>query len=738
MNELNYEDFFDLVWGGVEGEVRISLKGVSNGKWFAWPAQRGELLEYVHEHRQTDVYFTVTAYSQRTRRNQYATQGTVVYADADVCDPKNFRLHPSIILETSPGHWQAFWLLDQTHTAQEVSDASHLIAAAHKADGCDQSGWILTKILRVPATRHTKTDTHHEVQGYVSGELYSLKDIQDAYRDVDLTTSSVLDDELPDDLPKIFDLTGDKRMSGNLWTFWSTEPPASEDLSARMWRMEMDAFRLGYNPIETFVLIRESKGNKYSPDRFGETTASGGTRPYRQDPDGDLWKEVKRAYVEWQDEEASKAVEVQPVEVIDDDLFLEANVRFLSDEEEAFVNSTETFIDRYTKWARSRTDASVEYHRTLAFLLLSCVYGDKATLHLSFGKVRLNLWVLLLGDTTKTRKSTARRLMLEVLHAYEGALGETVDVGSDFTPEALVRALGDRDGKVSMVHRDEVQGWFHEMLNKAHQAGTIERLTDMYDGKVQVVLRNDESKSQKNRSNVVFNMLLMGIAEQTARVLTVDNFRSGFLTRFLWVSAPNLEMTDDRLMITQGDPDAPRQGGHDRQVFEFVKEFMGAQKQMPRGDKPIYLTPEALDRLNRWVVWVTRTLIPKTREPSNLEPTVQRMAHSIMKCAALLALHDRTDQVSLKYVLVALKYAEGWFDTLRVMSDSIADSEYSQHVNDIETFLYDGGGERLLSSVYSKFRAYPNRDVDMWIQSLESQGRAILKGQTLVLRREVG
>lgn len=731
MTELR-TDFFDLVWGGLEGEVRISLKGISKGRWFTWPAQREALLDYVEEHEQSDVYFATTTYSRRTRRTQYAEMGNVVYADADECNPKNFRLRPSIVLQTSPGHWQAFWILDGEAPAQDIAEVSHLIAAAHQADGCDPSGWIPTKLLRVPDTRHTKTETHHQVTGEISGEIYSLEDIRQKYSDVDLQVAAEEALERPTELPDAFDLAGDSRMTPALWTFWSTPPEAGVDLSQRMWRLEMDLFRSGYEAAEVFALMKASPTNKYDPSRFGEPTSSGGTRPTRTDPDGDLWNEVARAAVRWQ-EQAEEPVEV---EVEGDELFLDANLRFLTDAEESQVATTYTFIDRYVQWAKGRTDASVEYHRALAFMLLACVYGDRATLHMSFGVVRLNLWIMLLGDTTKTRKSTARRLMLEVVHAYERTTGESIDVGSDFTPEALTKALGDRDRMSSLVHRDEVQGYFNEMFNKHHHAGTVERLTDMYDGKVPVVLRNSEDKAQKNRANVVFNMLLMGIAEGTARVLTVDHFRSGFLTRFIWVGAPNLEMTEDRLKITQGDPNATAQGGVDKQVLEFVKEFSRNTKQMPRSDKPLYLTDEALQRVNQWIIMMVKDIIPKTREPANLEPTVQRTALSIMKCAALLALHDRQTVVDVKYVLVALKYAEEWFDTLHTMSNSIADSEFSQHVNDVETYVYERGGSQLMSSVYSKFRSNPTRDVDMWVESLVNQGRANLNGQRLVLRKQ--
>ncbi len=622
-------------------------------------------------------------------------------------------------------------MIDPSADTARIADASKRIAVGHIEDGCDKSGWIQTKLLRVPGALHTKTETHHRVTATFHGDMYSLEEIEETYADVSIDEVDIAQAEpLPTDLPNADLLSGDARMTPELWTFWITTPELGADLSAMQWRMELDLFRAGFSAPEVFVLMKTSRVNKYAPKRFGEPTSSGGTRPHRTDPDGDLWKEVQRASVLWQDDPVQ-------VEVAQEDVFLTANQRFLTDEEEQIVANTPSFIKEYVEWASSRTDAAPEYHRVLGFLLLASVYGDRATLHMSFGMLRLNLWVMLLGDTTKTRKSTARRLMLDVIHDVEEMTETKIDVGSDFTPEALTRTLGERDGMSSLVHRDEVQGYFKELLTKNHQSGAVERMTDLYDGRVPVVLRNDNNAAQKNRSNVVFNMLLMGIADQTARILTADHFRSGFLTRFLWTSAPNLEMTDDRLIIKQGDP-ANRVNGRDPRMHQMAQQIYQRMRKLPRSGEPIYLHHEALERINKWLLWMTRDVVPKTREPGNLEPSVQRMAHTLMKCAALLAIHDGEKLVRKEHVLIALKYGEEWFETLRNMAESIADSEFGQAVNDIETFVHDGGDKRLMSTVYSKFRSFPKKQVDEWVESLVHQGRAQLQGQQLVLRLEGG
>src|SRR5690606_10980337 len=268
---------------------------------------------------------------------------------------------------------------------------------------------------------------------------------------------------------------------------------------------------------------------------------------------------------------------------------------FLTDDERALVADQPSFIDEYVAWVKTRTDAAERYQRSLAYLLLSCVYGNLGYISPQFGRMDLNLWLMILGDTTFTRKSTSRSLFLKVLHEFERATSQQVDIGSDFTPEGLTRELSERPNQVSLVHRDEIQGWFHEIYNKTYMSGSIERMTDLYDGRVmgtlragkdasiktraQVVfnilgmgikdeiqgwfheiynktymsgsiermtdlydgrvmgtLRAGKDASIKTRAQVVFNILGMGIKDEIARVLTDDHFKSGFLARFLWAS----------------------------------------------------------------------------------------------------------------------------------------------------------------------------------------------------------
>lgn len=720
---MNQSEFFDLLYGGVEGEVRISLKGISEGRWFTWPHQRDDLLAYVEAHSDTDVYCTTTTYTERTRKADKADAGSVVYADADTCDPKNFHVEPSIIVRSSPGHWQAYWLLSEPQPASVLARMSKRIAYTHADQGCDKTGWMVTKVLRVPGTMHTKTDTHHEVTAACTGIIYDLAEIEAVY-DTEVTSTDTFVSDLPKDLPDLFELQG--RLPMDLWNLYSERPEQGVELSGRLWKLELELFRAGWTAEEVFVLVRSSGSNKYSPERFGETTASGSVRAHRADPDGDLWREVQQA------REAAKQA---PVEVETETLpYEEQEISFLTPEERDFVATQTHFVDRFVRWVRTRTDGADEYSRLLGFMLLSCVFGDRFYIPTTFGNTKLNLWGLMLGETTITRKSTIKGLFLNVLHHYEREAGTSIDVGSDFSAEGLNKVLGARDGQASLVWRDEVQGFFKEMFTKNYMAGTVESLTDLYEGRVKVSMRATKGQSQTNRASVLFNMLLLGIEAETAEVLTNKNFQSGFLTRFIWTIAPTPEITRERIALKQRDETDFK--GEDPQVGEFVREFIAINRRMGSSTpRPIYMEDATLDRLNDWLMDTT-DLASKSRNPKNMKPTVQRLAINIWKCAALLAVHDRSDKIGMKHLLPVLAQAEEWYGALNIMSNAIAASEFERQVNEVEAFLMEGGGTRKKSAVYRKFGARP-MIVNEWLEALVQQGRIVVNGQDLTIRKEV-
>jgi hypothetical protein len=344
----------------------------------------------------------------------------------------------------------------------------------------------------------------------------------------------------------------------------------------------------------------------------------------------------------------------------------------------------------------------------------------------------LNLWFMILGETTRSRKSTSRQLMLRVIREYEKFAGYQIDVGSDVTAEGLVKLLSGRDKQTSLFHRDEVQGMFKDFINKTYMATAAERFTELYDGHVPVVVRSTGGATagkgmQSERAETNFLMYLMGITSKTADVLTTEYFRSGFLARFIYVIADAPDRSYESEAIQQADQNEiavrdEEMGGMVRSLYD---SYLYWQKKGAPFPRPVRLTDEALERFNKFK-WEMGSFTDGHPEEDSIEPSRQRLSLSIWKCATLLAMYDKSDEVELKHMLVAIHYSEDWFRNLVRMAGAISASEWQREVDSLEELIVSKGGRITYHEAYKRFSGKRKREFDEMVEALKSQARISL------------
>lgn len=694
------EQFFTALYGSSVGLAEIVTEAFTVERWFEYPRELATMVKYVDLRSEEDVYCSTTLFGEKRRLTETATEGRVVYADADTCAPENFRLTPSITVQTSPGKWHTHWMLDQAHTAAEVSEISHKIATAHKAQGCD-AGWIPTKLLRVPGTMNTKYPVPYRVEATYSGDLYTLDEVQAAYADVSVEKVKEADDSLAAALPSLLEATG--KIPEEAWNLYADEPPKGADWSSRLWKLELSLFRAGLTREEVFVIARAAKCNKYERDGRDDSL---------------LWKEVNRASMMFTEEEPVNHEPVKTVEVA-------ADFSFLDDRERQWVLKNPTFIEEFSDWIGERSPMSaVTYRRSLAYMLLSCVYGDKAYVRPKYGKTYLNLWVYTLGETTATKKTTVIKMMKEVLREWEAEAGHDIYIGDDFTSEGLTKALADRGTKVSLLMRDEVDGLFRELLVKNYMSGVAETLTALYDGEVRRSLRATQGAGQNIKTDTVFNFVGTGTDKAVSEVLTVKQFHSGFMIRPLWAiaDAPPWRAENEHLIMADDDVYVK-----DPKPEEFVDKFkrMVMKMDLPADGsaRQIGISKEALHRLHRWQD-ESHALIDGVKNQEYIDPSRQRMAVSMLKAAALLAVHGGSHKIEIQHVLPVIYQSEFWFKDMVRMVNSVASSEFEGKVNAVESFISSKEDQRAVKSkVYHHFASFTVGQVDEFIRSLQEQGR---------------
>jgi hypothetical protein len=708
-------DFLQAVYGESSGYATIVTKGVGGEltaqKFFEYPEHKDAMVAFATEHSKEDVYYSPILFNDTRRIKENAKAVHVIYADADTCHPDNFLVEPSISVQTSEGHWHTYWMLDKEVDPQVAALLAKKIAYAHSHQGCDTSGWNTTKLLRIPNTMNLKPGKEDPVTATATGQIYTLEDLEGCYGDVDVEPIRELSLEpLPESWPDLMKTMAKLPSTPEIMALYLEEPSPSADMSKLLWRLENSLFKLGLTAEEVFVVVRNAKCNKYhSPNR-----------PKRSDADGDLWREVQRAQSLMGDNS------VMPLDLTDITPKVEdVKPKFLTEKERYGVGHTKTFIDEYREWAMSKTDGAIAYQNASAWTLLSCVFSDIGYAVPRFGKMGLNLWFMVLGETTLTRKSTSRNLMLRAVRQYEKFSGYQIDIGSDATPEGLTAILADRDKQTSLLHRDEVQGMFKDFINKTYMASAAERFTELYDGHVPVTIRSTKAKTQTERAETNFIMYLMGITSKTADVLTTEYFRSGFLARFIYVTAPTPPRTKESEDVQQaGEYEVNvRDEGLETIIKNLSNSVMWWQKKGGPLPRPVRMSDQALERFNQFK-WEMGNYAEAHPEKESIEPSRQRLALSVWKCAVLLAMYEKSEEVQISHLLSAIFYAEEWFENLVKMATAISASEWQRDVDKLEAFIVEKGGRVRYEEAYKKFSNKRKREFDEMVDALRSQARA--------------
>ncbi|MCR4338771.1 MAG: YfjI family protein, partial [Gemmatimonadaceae bacterium] len=136
------------------------------------------------------------------------------------------------------------------------------------------------------------------------------------------------------------------------------------------------------------------------------------------------------------------------------------------------------FVRRYVEWASELIDAPWEYHEASALLLLAAATPSvKAPLTAHRQGLGTNLYMLIVGDSTSSRKSTAVGLGITLLdECVPGAA-----IADRASPEGLIQELALRNGKAAVWFPDEFSDHLERI--KRRDPDMIEILLSLYGGK---------------------------------------------------------------------------------------------------------------------------------------------------------------------------------------------------------------------------------------------------------------
>lgn len=709
------ETFFKLLFGRGEGFVCIAFlsSGTRNlrEQFFKYPDELSPMLQSIADSTHgNSVYFCPQLLDDRKRTKEHVIQTPNAWADLDTCHPDNMLVEPSLVVESSPGRYQAYWVFDRIVDPDDAEALCKRIAYAHADQGCDTSGWDLTQLLRIPGTYNYK---------YLAGATLPVVSVLQAnhnrYRIDDF--NKYPNDEryvqveiplpTPDDLPNLSaeELLQERRLALNplVWRHYADEPLM--DWSKALWNLQLLLFEADFTREEVFTIVREAKCNKYARDG----------KPLEL-----LWKEVCRA-----EARSRENFQILTGETDVNELHL-----ISPEEEELVLSSEETFVERYQTWAKKLGDAAPQYHQAGAFIALSSLLAGAVRLPTSFGSIIPNLWFMILADTTLTRKSTAMDLAMDLVNEVD----DDVLLATDGSLEGMMTSLAARSSRPSVFLRDEFSGLLEAMTKKDYMAGFAETLTKLYDGKpLKRVLRKEVVEV---RSPILI-LFAGGIKEKVCTLLTYEQVSSGFMPRFIFVTAES----DPTRIKPLGPPTLESDNGKSliREELGALTEYYHQTAQLELKGTAIavttqkifeaQLTPPAWERYNQLEAAMIEDGLADER-PEIMTPVNDRLSKSILKAAVLIAAsrqRSETITVELIDVLRAIYYGKDWKGHANIVMSNVGRGTLERQIETVLRYVDRKPG--LTRSVLMQAMHLTAQSATALFQTMEQRGLIIRQQQ---------
>jgi hypothetical protein len=135
-------------------------------------------------------------------------------------------------------------------------------------------------------------------------------------------------------------------------------------------------------------------------------------------------------------------------------------------------------VSRYMTWCEKQTDAPREYHEAAGLAILSLMTSKvKGRLATYPGGLKTNLYILLTGETTRSRKSTSQKLAMSLVHEVY----PVAPLPARSTMEALISTLSEKDNLPTIWAPDELGIKLGEIYQRDFLRGLEELMLTLYD-----------------------------------------------------------------------------------------------------------------------------------------------------------------------------------------------------------------------------------------------------------------
>lgn len=203
------------------------------------------------------------------------------------------------------------------------------------------------------------------------------------------------------------------------------------------------------------------------------------------------------------------------------------------------VTDTDNWIYKYIMYAQERTDAAWDYHEAMALsLIATATYGLRMEMpHVPDG-LKTNLYLILFGPSTFSRKSTA----MEIGKDIQTSSIPTASLPANFTPGGFEEEIAIRSDQSTLLLVDEFSGILEKIHHQKFMAGLAEFIMTMYKESNWQYSRTSKGGKEKVRDIVEITGAHLSIVGNTTPTvmyrINESDVESGFLARFA-VIAPD-------------------------------------------------------------------------------------------------------------------------------------------------------------------------------------------------------
>ena len=678
-------EFFEALFADLEGYLCIAFappsKRAFEEKFFTWPNEAVNIIGFLKEvQKGNNVWLGAQLYSEKKRAKQNVVSCRSLWADLDTCSPTDIQPVPPVVVRSSDGRFQAYWPLKCAIPGVLAEDYSRRIAYAYKDKGVDTSGWDLTQLLRVPYTQNFKYSSRPLIDlAMITTEGGTLVRIDpkefEAVPQV-VGGGAISYRPPPERILSAETLMAEARVRLPEWIFKAhlRELTPGDDWSGQLWSYMLGLFEHNFTAEEVYAIATDARCNKFARDGNPER----------------LWDDVLRAE-SYANQNALVVDSNRPLPQV-------AKKDAIPDLQVGVANAKlPTFVERYIEWACEQTDAPRQYHEAAAFFVLSSLLAGRVTLESSIGTIGLNLWIMILGNTTLTRKTTSMQLALRLVESVDEDVMLATEEGSI---EGILDSLSTRPKRPSVFYRDEIAGMLKGMARKDYLAGMLETFTKLYDGNtVKRLLR----KLQLTVHDPVFLIFGGGIKDAILANVTSEHVTSGFLPRFLFISGKS-DVTKIRPIGVKTVASQDVENMLHAELVRYHATYAGTI-QVEAGGQLITVprhivaeaTEDAWEAFNSFQKELAR-YASGAHNSDHLLPTFERTAISAMKMATLIAATRQepsiTDRITVEAEDVehALGYVQKWLPYTIELIDGVGRSAQEQIIEEIHEFVIRNQG----------------------------------------------